>query len=80
MMTSDDPIAQVSLQFEGGEWLHGIGMELKLLSPIRNAFDILGSKEIEAAVSKVYNYNIGIYAEIQKNCSIPGWVKGPEEV
>ena len=41
---------------------------------------LLGSKEIEAAVCKVYNYSIGIYAEIQKNCLIPGWVKGLEEV
>lgn len=80
MMTGDGPIAQVSLQFEGGEWLHGIGMELKLPAPFRNAFDLLGSKEIEAAVCKVYSYSIGIYAEIQKNCPIPGWVKGLEEV
>lgn len=80
MMTGDGPIANVSLQFNNGEWLHGIGMELKLTEPIRNAFSILGSQEIEAAVLKVYNYSIGIYAEIQKNCPIPGWVKGLEEV
>ena len=80
MMTSDDPIAQVSLQFGSGEWLHGVGMVVKLPAPIRNAFDILGSKEIESAVCKVYNYNIGIYAEIQKHCPIHGWVDGLEEV
>ena len=80
MMTDDDPIAQVSLQFGDGEWLHGIGMEVKLPAPYWNAFDLLGSKEIEAAVCKVYNYSIGIYAEIQKNCPISGWVKGLEEV
>ena len=80
MMTGDDPIAQVSLQFNNGEWLHGIGMEVKLPTPYRNAFDLLGCKEIETAVCKVYNYNIGIYAEIQKHCPIPGWVKGLEGV
>ena len=35
---------------------------------------------IEAAVCKVYNYNIGIYAKIQKNCPVRGWVEGLEEV
>ncbi len=80
MMTGDAPIAQVSLQFDDGEWLHCIGMELKLQAPFRNAFDLLGNKDIEAAVCKVYNYSIGIYAEIQKCCPIPGWVKGLEEV
>jgi hypothetical protein len=45
-MTGDDPNAQVSIQFDGGEWLHGIG----------------------------------IYAEIQKKCPIPGWEEGLEEV
>ena len=80
MMTGDDPIAQVSLQFNNGEWLHGIGTEVKLSTPYRNAFDLLGSKEIETAVCKVYNYNFGIYAEMQKHCPIPGWVKGLEEV
>ena len=33
MMTGDDPIAQISLQFDDGAWLHGIGMELKLQAP-----------------------------------------------
>lgn len=80
MMTAEDTVAQVSIQLGGGEWLHGIGMELKLPAPFRNAFDLLGSKEIEAAICKVYNYSIGIYAEIQKHCPIPGWVKGLEEV
>ena len=48
--------------------------------PFRNAFDLLGNKEIEAAVCKVYNYSIGIFAEIQKNCPRPEWMKGLEEV
>lgn len=80
MMTGDDPIAQVSLLLDSDEWLHGIGMEVKHPAPYRNAFDLLGSREIEAAVCKVYNYSIGIYVEIQKHCPIPGWVKGLEEV
>ena len=35
MMTSDDPIAQVSLQFGSGEWLHGVGMVVKLPAPTK---------------------------------------------
>lgn len=62
MMTSDDPIAQVSLQFDGWEWLHGLGMEVKPSAPYRNVFDLLGSKGIENAVCKVHNYSISIYA------------------
>lgn len=46
MMTGGDSIAQVSLKFEGGERLHGIGMEMKLSSPFRNAFDILGGESV----------------------------------
>lgn len=60
--TSDDPIAQVSLQFDGWEWLHGLGMEVKPSAPYRNVSDLLGSKGIENAVCKVHNYSISIYA------------------
>ena len=81
LLTGDEePISEMSLQLHTGEWLKGIGTEVKLSAPMMDAFSILGDKSVIDTAFRLNHFVVEIYSEIQKQCPIPGWRDGLQEI